>query len=243
METLTSNPLPQPAPTDGLTAPQGTKLTLGKRLCFSLMTLGSMLIALIIAGEIVLRLFGWPATGYYLHGRGPLEMLPPGQPNGWYPANELGEIRAFDFSNSGKTNSLGFRDRELVPMQSGEHRIGLIGDSMVAGHGVEQNERFMELWFDSVEDKPENATVWNLGISGTGTCDQVPAIEQLVDIYELDEVILALFSGNELVDNEAWRKNHQLQDRIKRGEVERASSHGSVIRRWLRENSRLATYM
>jgi hypothetical protein len=170
-------------------------------------------------------------------------MLPPGQPNGRYPGNELGEIRAFEYSNSWQTNSLGFRDRELVPKQPGEHRIGLVGDSMVAGHGVEQNERFMELWFAGIQDKPENATVWNLGTSGTGICDQASSIAQLADICALDEVILALFSGNELGDNEVWLANHERQKKMNRGDVKPPSSRRATVRRWLRENSRLATYL
>jgi hypothetical protein len=54
----------------------------------------------------------------------------------------------------------------------------------------------------------------------------------------LDEIILAFFSGNDLQDNADWYA------RQRQGSVDDAvRGSGSLVRRWLRENSRLATFL
>lgn len=98
-------------------------------------------------------------------------------------------------------NRYGLADRELTPKAAGEYRIALIGDSMTFGVGVTPEQRFGNVWFDAVKDRLPNATLWNLGAPGTGTRHHADMLAGFGREYKFDEVILALFGGNDASDN------------------------------------------
>jgi hypothetical protein len=209
-----------------------------KRLMF--IALAIMLGVAIASGlaEAGLRIAGWPAPGFYFNGHGPLELRIPGRNGGAYPPNSHGELRHYDYDVEWLVNSYGYRDREVLPKAEGEWRIGILGDSFTAGVGVRQAERFGDiLAMDIIKQKP-NVTVWNLGAPICGTACEAEMLRNSESKYQLDEVVLAFYSGNDLEDNLAWYQNPV--DSMTTGH---AQALNSDFRGWLREHSRLASFV
>lgn len=188
--------------------------------------------------EIGLRIAGWPAPGFYLDGVGPLELRIPGRDGGAYPPNSYGKLRHYDYNVDWAVNSHGYRDREVQPKAEGEWRIGIIGDSFTAGIGVKQEERFGEILAATVNQRMPNSTVWNLGAPICGTACEAEMLRNSERRYELDEIILAFYSGNDLEDNADW---------YRRGVVTSppvgSRALTSSLKGWLREHSRLASFI
>ena len=72
-----------------------------------------------------------------------------------------------------RTNSLGFRSQiEFKKEKTRKPRILFFGDSITAGDGASNNERFSELLGVSL-----GAEVYNFGLSGSGTDQQCLILE------------------------------------------------------------------
>jgi hypothetical protein len=209
-----------------------------KRLMFSALTIMLGSVTGVGLAEVGLRIAGWPAPGFYLNGRGPLELRIPGRQGGAYRPNSRGELRHYDYSVEWSVNSYGYRDREAMPKAEGEWRIGILGDSFTAGVGVKQNERFGEILGRAISQQSQAVTVWNLGAPICGTACEAEMLRNSERSYQLDEVILAFYGGNDLEDNTEWYRS-----------VDTSASPGnsptpaSRLRGWLRENSRLASFL
>ncbi|MGA2790615.1 MAG: SGNH/GDSL hydrolase family protein [Candidatus Bathyarchaeia archaeon] len=93
-----------------------------------------------------------------------------------------------------QTNSLGMRsDREYsTARENGRHRIVLLGDSYIAGDGVENSARFCDL----LEKSYPNLDVLNFGLPGSGTDQQLLVYETLAKPFEADVYILAVYVGD-----------------------------------------------
>lgn len=91
-----------------------------------------------------------------------------------------------------RTNSSGFRSDVEFCLKRGERpRILFFGDSYTAGDGVDNQERFSELiggMFD--------AEVFNYGLSGSGTDQQLLIFEKFAQDVEADLVVLGIFVEN-----------------------------------------------
>jgi hypothetical protein len=87
-------------------------------------------------GEVVVRLGGWVAPGFYFRGNGPIELRVPGKSGGAFPPGVHGEIRHYDYTVECDVNRYGFRDHDPTPKRDGERRIGFLGDSFTLGMGV-----------------------------------------------------------------------------------------------------------
>ncbi|MHC4107635.1 MAG: hypothetical protein ACYSTY_06070 [Planctomycetota bacterium] len=230
-------------PTPG-TAPGGKprKRSRLRRVFFRLVAMGCGLAVALLAVEIGLRIWGWAAPGYYHDGKGPLPIRTLNAEGGFgreFPGP--GRHRSFEFDVPIYVNQHGFRERDLVPKAEGEWRIGLFGDSMTAGHGLLKDERFGEIWFDAVKDHLIDTTLWNFGSPAAGTWQSSTFVATGADAFELDEIVLALFAGNELQDNASWA---QLRD-LNSAELRQhdTTPRYSRLRTWLRHNSRFATFV
>ncbi len=110
-----------------------------------------------------------------------------------------------------RTNSLGFRsDREFVPKRSGRRRILFFGDSYTAGDGCDNSQRFAERVGDEL-----NAEVYNYGLSGSGTDQQLLIFEQYAAGVEADLIVLCItvenieriaVSGRESIDRVSGKR-------------------------------------
>jgi len=190
-----------------------------------------------VIAEAALRVAGWPAPGFYVQGAGPIELRLPGKNGGAFPPGVRGELRHYDYSVECKVNNFGFRDRELVARSPGELRIGLLGDSFTAGIGVREEERFASVFAATIRQRQPNVAVWNLAAPLCGTACESEMLDAVKGPYDLDEVVLDFYGGNDLQDDEAWYDQSE-------GQVNKvAAPPFDSSRRWLREHFRLASFI
>ncbi|XXX77378.1 carbamoyltransferase N-terminal domain-containing protein [Sorangium sp. So ce134] len=91
-----------------------------------------------------------------------------------------------------RTNAQGFRaDVDYAPRRQGKPRILVFGDSMTAGDGCENHERYTEQL-----GRLLSAEVYNYGLSGSGTDQQTLILEELAAEVEADLIILAVYIEN-----------------------------------------------
>ena len=103
-----------------------------------------------------------------------------------------GRHRHTDFDVAYNTNARGFRGRFG---QQGR-KVAYVGDSFTFGLGVEDEETFVSLL-----QSPDRST-WNLGVIGYSTDQEALLIERKVLEWQPDEIVLAVYLGNDLFDNE-----------------------------------------
>jgi len=91
-----------------------------------------------------------------------------------------------------RTNAQGFRSNlDFQKERSGKKRILFFGDSYTAGDLCSNEERFAELVGERFD-----AEVYNFGISGTGTDQQLLILESFAKGIEADLIVLAVYSEN-----------------------------------------------
>ena len=91
-----------------------------------------------------------------------------------------------------KTNSEGFRsDAEFTSVRGERPRILFLGDSMTAGDGCVNSERFSELVGAELD-----AEVFNYALSGTGTDQQVLVFENFACTVDADLVVFCVYVEN-----------------------------------------------
>jgi len=99
-----------------------------------------------------------------------------------------------------RTNSLGFRDiREYtIPKPPGTVRIIVLGDSVTFGHGATFEtsypyllEQRLRSWNPQVKWE-----VWNLGVPGYNTAQELAYLNEVGERYEPDLVVVGFFSND-----------------------------------------------
>lgn len=100
-------------------------------------------------------------------------------------------------------NALGLRDRELAPPPADVLRIFVLGDSFVFGHGVRAEETMTAVLERSLPVPPgyRSVEVINGGVPRYGTVQQAGLFEATVDAVRPAAVVLAVFVGNDALDN------------------------------------------
>lgn len=103
------------------------------------------------------------------------------------------------------TNSLGFFDDEIGPRRAGERRILLVGDSFVVGIVPHY------FHFATVCERELGVNMIAAGVPAVGPFEYAYLIENDVADVEADEIIVAIFVGNDLLEAEfgyqprSWR--------------------------------------
>ncbi len=64
-----------------------------------------------------------------------------------------------------QTNSLGLRDKEILPKEKDQYRILMLGDSFLAGYGVEQEEMYSEILQDKLVQSGIKVDIINTGVT------------------------------------------------------------------------------
>jgi carbamoyltransferase len=91
-----------------------------------------------------------------------------------------------------RTNRMGFRsDREFESKKGDRPRIVTLGDSFTAGDGVRNDQRFSEIAAEKL-----GAEVFNFGLAGSGTDQQVLIFEKYAKGIECDLVVLNVWVEN-----------------------------------------------
>lgn len=106
-----------------------------------------------------------------------------------------------------KNNSAGFRDRERsVEKPPGVYRVAMLGDSFTQAMSVSLEKSFTavaesELTGCSKTGGGPRFEVLNFGIAGFGTAQEYLLLRTRVTAYHPDLVLVAFFTGNDVVDN------------------------------------------
>ena len=111
------------------------------------------------------------------------------EPNTWLPDRAGGRI-----------NSLGVRGGDPAPKAQDEHRVLVLGDSFTYGAGVATEEAFPAV-LDELARAAGRERFLNAGTPSYGTLRELAWLEAFGDELELDEVLLAVFVGNDFTDN------------------------------------------
>ncbi len=119
---------------------------------------------------------------------------------GWkLTPNWDGQHKHYDFDVSYSTNSHGFRNNFYAkPGQIGL-RYAFVGDSFTFSFGVNNNETFIHLL--NSQEKQDNIYL-NFGVPGYSTDQEYLLIRKRVLHFSPDIVLLVVYLGNDLFDNE-----------------------------------------
>lgn len=216
-----------------------------RRTTFRLLSLGLGVSAFVGMLEIGLRLMDWPAPGLYRDRMGPLALsMPSGDGSSWRAYPGSARLRHWDYDVPIELNRHGFIEREPVPKAPDAWRVGIFGDSFVAGMGVLPTKRFTQVWRDSLPARPGSPAVevYNFGSAWCGSAQNAAFLESHGAEYQLDEIVLAIFGGNELEDNLAWSE-YSAKSPEERRRADHAASSGSSMREWIRNHSRAAGFL
>lgn len=103
-----------------------------------------------------------------------------------------------EFNCVAKTNSLGFRDRE-VPIKSAKSiRIIALGDSFTFGWGVAEKEAWPKVLEARLQRKGHDLEVLNLGKGGAYTTQYLQIARKAIPLLKPDIVILSLLQEDDL---------------------------------------------
>lgn len=100
-----------------------------------------------------------------------------------------------------QTNSHGFRDDPFEPKTAGTFRILALGDSFGFGHGVEVDEAYPEILEGLLVEPGRSVEVFNLGVPGYNTRQELAQLRQIGASLEPDLVLLGCYLGNDLSGN------------------------------------------
>lgn len=97
-----------------------------------------------------------------------------------------------------RTNSHGFRTKEIEPRRDGEYRIMLLGDSMFWGIGIDE-EQMVSSVIETLGQP--NLSVYNLSINGYNTVQQLIVAETYAESVDPNHIILGFFIANDILPN------------------------------------------
>lgn len=104
-----------------------------------------------------------------------------------------------------RINALGFRDTREYDVEKalGTFRILVLGDSVTFGHGTRNDTTYPFLLEQRLRAwRPEvNWEVWNLGVPGYATSQELALLHRVAGRYQPDLVVVGLFQ-NDLTGNE-----------------------------------------
>lgn len=103
-------------------------------------------------------------------------------------------VSTFAYSTQWETNRLGLRDKEYPKTKSENTlRIALLGDSITCGWGVLREERFEDLWEESLKNSlkasGQDVEIWNFAIPGYSPGQRWKHFEILAKDLEFDLVV------------------------------------------------------
>lgn len=128
-----------------------------------------------------------------------------------------------------RINSVGVRGPEVG---AGPNWLA-VGDSFTFSAQVPEAQGFHALL-----GTQGGVTVLNGGVDGYGTWQARRRYELLADQVDVDGVILVLFAGNDLIDNEQWPMRKQMAQNMPQGQpLERLQARGPGA--WLNKRSYL----
>jgi len=111
----------------------------------------------------------------------------------------VGRWSGVDYDQSFQTNGRGLRGPELEPKQPGQFRIVVIGDSMVFGGQVREEQRFTERIETVISARGlAQVQVVNVGVPGWTTFNEAGFLAANSAWLQPDLVVLAVYLGNDV---------------------------------------------
>lgn len=202
-------------------------------------------VIVLVVLELALRIADWPSPGLYRGDVGPLPIsMPTADGGSWrrYPGPV--RVRHWEYDVELVLNRHGFVERDPAPKETGGWRVGVFGDSFVLGLGVRPEHRFTQVWLDGMTERsgPRAIEVYNFGSVWCGSAQNAVFLAAHAEEYALDEVVLAIFGGNELDDNVRWA-DYAALDSEAQARDDSAQSSGTSMRTWIRNHSRAAGFL
>src|SRR5215470_4695783 len=168
-----------------------------------LLVLGSIIVAILFAAELLLRVIDFSGPTRFELG----EAFQFNAELGWVPVpNAAAQQTSGNRTISVRHNSLGLRERELSDIAP--DRFLFLGDSFTYGYDAEANERFSDLLQKAL---PRYGIV-NAGVSGYGTDQQFLLMKRLWNEIHPKYVVLTFCVDNDRDDNTSsyrYRKYHK----------------------------------
>ncbi|MCP4254935.1 MAG: hypothetical protein GY775_16325 [Candidatus Scalindua sp.] len=119
---------------------------------------------------------------------------------GWkLTPNWDGQHKHYDFDVSYSTNSHGFRNNSHTKQEQVGLSYAFVGDSFTFSFGVNDNETFIHLLNSK---KEQDNSYLNFGVPGYSTDQEYLLIRKRVLHLLPDVVLLVVYLGNDLFDNE-----------------------------------------
>jgi lysophospholipase L1-like esterase len=162
---------------------------MGKVLAINL----AVLVALGLVAEVGLRLAGVRTEAHDVRYENDPLVGP------WAMPSQHATVQGPCYRSHVSFNSLGMRDIERDPkVKKAPKRVALVGDSMVQGAQVDDDENISRVLEKGLAGKAE---VLNFGISSVGTAVELLTYRKRVRPFQPDVVVLMLMSGNDIADN------------------------------------------
>ncbi len=118
--------------------------------------------------------------------------------------NEEQIVEKPEYRHTARTNSLGFRTKEIAPRGANELRSLLLGDSFFYGTGVEE-EDMISTWLERLNAEDDSAQysliAYNFAVFGYNTVQQLIVAREFVQDIGPHEIVLGLFIGNDILPN------------------------------------------
>jgi len=116
---------------------------------------------------------------------------------GWrLKPNWFGSHKHYDFDVNYNINRFGFRGRPPTELES--RRYAVVGDSFSFGQGVNDEQTFVHL----LDEADKEAEFLNFSVPGYSTDQQYLLIRDRVRLFKPDVLVLVVYLGNDLFDNE-----------------------------------------
>jgi len=174
-----------------------------------------------LMGEIFVRL----VVGSPLSERLPVLHMRANEHRGW----EMVEGVHYTYYHPAFVNSLGLRNPEVAPRQPNEVRVLMLGDSLVYGQGVGDDETLpfaLQEVCEASDADERSWTVINSGHRAYDTRQELGLLDQLGSELDPDIVVMCWY-WNDLAEREIERMYQRI-----RGRGELAFDTGSRIEGW-----------
>ncbi len=177
-----------------------------RRWLFRLVAVGAALTLAFIVGEIAVRL----VVGSPLPERLPLVQVEPHPRRAWTMTPHHDH---YTYQHPVRVNALGLRGGEVEAKQPGEVRVIALGDSLVYGQGVAEEDTLpaqleSRLNAGGDKDSARKYSVINAGVRGYSTGQEMDLLAELRDKVEPDIVVLFWY-WNDLKETEV-RDNYLI---------------------------------
>ena len=139
----------------------------------------------------------------------------PGDPSRFlaYSPNAVRTFSGPEYRYTVRTNSLGFRSKEIQPAVPGEYRVLLLGDSMFVGIGSEEEQtiavRLEERSRAAGGPGGKNLSAFNFAVGGFNTAQELSVLRHFGAEIRPSLVVLGFFVGNDFLPNALARFDEQ----------------------------------